>query len=177
MQLSSKFGFFIHLVVEKLCLYLLVVLVLCEITIVLLRYIYGIGFLQLQDLALYSFSILVVLSIVYGFGRDGHVRVDVFRERQGQRLKQQIDAAAILLLMIPFCALTLYWVWPDISYAWQIFEGSRETGGLPGLFLVKTSLPLVCCLMILQGIVVLLRGGRYLPIETATGADSAGGQA
>ncbi|MCJ8340743.1 MAG: TRAP transporter small permease subunit [Pseudomonadales bacterium] len=177
MQLSSKLGLLIHLVVEKLCLYLLAVLVSCEIVIVLLRYIYGIGYLQLQDLALYSFSVLVVLSIVYGFGRNEHVRVDVFRERQGQRLQQQIDAAAILLLMIPFFALTLYWVWPDISYAWKITEGSRETGGLPGLFLVKTSLPLVCSLMIIQGVVVLVRGGRYLPSESAAAADSTGGEA
>ncbi|EPJ49733.1 MAG: hypothetical protein OFPI_22920 [Osedax symbiont Rs2] len=173
--MSYKIGLLIHLLVEKLCLYLVAVLVICEIAIVLLRYIYGIGFLQLQDLALYSFSILVVLSIVYGFGRNEHVRVDVFRERQGQRLKRQIDAVAILLLMIPFFTLTLYWVWPDISYAWKITEGSRETGGLAGLFLVKSALPLVCILMITQGIVVIFRAGRYLSEKPETDVADNGG--
>ncbi|MCJ8300954.1 MAG: TRAP transporter small permease subunit [Pseudomonadales bacterium] len=175
--MSYKLGLLIHLLVEKLCLYLVAVLVMCEVMIVLLRYVYGIGFLQLQDLALYSFSILVVLSIVYGFGRNEHVRVDVFRERQGRHLKRRIDAVAIILLMVPFFALTLYWVWPDITYAWKITEGSRETGGLPGLFLVKSALPLVCILMIMQGIVVLLRGGRYLQDESDTPAGNTGGAA
>ena len=175
--MSYKLGLLIHLLVEKLCLYLVAVLVICEVAIVLLRYIYGIGFLQLQDLALYSFSILVVLSIVYGFGRNEHVRVDVFRENQGQRLKRQIDAVAILLLMIPFFMLTLYWVWPDISYAWKITEGSRETGGLAGLFLVKSALPLVCILMIVQGIVVLVRGGRYLSEKPVASVGASGGAA
>ena len=175
--MSYQLGLFIHLLVEKLCLYLVAVLVMCEVAIVLLRYVYGIGFLQLQDLALYSFSILVVLSIVYGFGRNEHVRVDVFRERQGRRLKRQIDAVAIILLMIPYFALTLYWVWPDITYAWKITEGSRETGGLPGLFLVKTALPFVCILMIAQGIIVLIRAGRYLQDEPDIAVSKTGGEA
>ncbi len=162
LQFPYKLGLFIHLLVEKICLYLITALVVSEILIVLLRYIYGIGFLQLHDFALYSFSVLVVLSVVYCFGHDNHVRVDVFREKHSVKLKKIIDIVSVLGFLLPFYALVLYWVWPDIHYAWSIAEGSRETGGLGGLFLVKSALPVAAVLMILQGMVVVFRGGKYL---------------
>ncbi len=49
------------------------------------------------------------------------------------------------------------WAWmPDLIYSWSIREGAIETGGLGGVFLVKTAIPLSGALMILQGIAVLL---------------------
>ncbi|WP_114284499.1 TRAP transporter small permease subunit [Candidatus Halocynthiibacter alkanivorans] len=162
MDYSYKLSEFLHLLVEKICLYLVCALVISEITIVLLRYIYGIGYLQLHDFALYSFSALVVLSVVYCFGRNSHVRVDVFREKHSVRLKKIVDIVSIIGFLLPFYLMILYWVWPDILYAWSIAEGSRETGGLGGLFLVKTTLPVACMLLIVQGIAVVVRGGKYL---------------
>lgn len=119
-------------------------------------------------MSVYSFSGLVLLSVLYTFGRNEHVRVDVFREGQSEKIQQWVDIASIVLFLIPFFALVLYWVWPDIQYAWSIKEGSQETGGLGGLYLVKSILPLVSALMIVQGLIVILKRGVYLnaPIQT-----------
>ncbi len=164
MLLSDKLHYLIHSLVEKICTLLIVSLVVSEISTVLLRYIYDVGFLKLHDFALYSFSILVVMSIIYTYSRNNHVRVDVFREKQNPKMQQLVDVISIFLFLIPFFFLTLYWVWPDIIYAWQIMEGSRETGGLPGLFLVKSSLPLMCVLMIIQALFIVVRRGQYLAL-------------
>lgn len=126
---------------------------------VLLRYVYGIGFLQLQNFTSYCFAALVVLSIPYAMALDGHVRVDVFREHQSLQTRLHVDIAAVLLFLIPVFGLTLYSVWPDILYSWEITEGSKETGGLAGLYLVKTCLPMSCLLMIVQGIATIARRG------------------
>lgn len=163
---TNRINLVLHLLVEKLCSLLLLGLVVSEIATVLLRYIYDIGFLKLHDFALYSFSVLVVMSLVYTLGANKHVRVDVFREKQSPQIKQLIDIIAIVLFLIPFFSITLYWVWPDIQYAWSIYEGSRETGGLPGLFIIKSSLPLMCALMIIQSLFVVIRRGKYLNLET-----------
>lgn len=144
-----------------ICVVLLAGLAFSEIAIVLLRYIYGIGFLQLQDFAAYCFAALVVLGIPYALGRDAHVRVDVFREKQSPATRRAVDMAGIVLLLMPVFTLLLYHVWPDIQYAWQIKEGSKETGGLPGLYLIKSCLPLAAVLMLIQGGAILLRKGEY----------------
>ncbi len=162
MLFPDKIHYLIHSLVEKICTYLLISLIVSEISTVLLRYIYDVGFLKLHDFALYSFSVLVVMSIIYTYGRNNHVRVDVFREKQQPKMQQLVDVISIVLFLIPFFFLTLYWVWPDIVYAWQITEGSRETGGLPGLFIVKSSLPLMCILMIAQSLFIILRRGQFM---------------
>jgi TRAP-type mannitol/chloroaromatic compound transport system permease small subunit len=105
------------------------------------------------------------MSIIYTYGRNNHVRVDVFREKQLVKMQQLVDIISIVLFLIPFFFLTLYWVWPDIVYAWQITEGSRETGGLPGLFLVKSSLPLMCILMIVQSLFIVIRRGQFMALN------------
>ncbi len=153
----EEIGLKLHRLTGGLCIILLACLATSEIVVVMLRYIYGIGFLQLQDFAAYSFAALLVLGIPYALARDAHVRVDVFREHQSQALKNKIDIAAVLLLLIPVFGLTLYSVFPDVSYAWQIKEGSKETGGLPGLFIVKSALPVACVLMIFQGLLIATR--------------------
>lgn len=68
-----------------------------------------------------------------------------------------MDRVGILALLFPVFGLTLYSVWPDILYSWSIREGSTETGGLAGLYLVKTCLPISCVLMMIQGMAILAR--------------------
>lgn len=157
MELLIKSGLLLHRLTGLLCIFLLCGMVISEIAIVLLRYVYGIGFLQLQDFAAYSFAALVVLGIPYALADDAHVRVDVFREKQSAATRLAVDRAAVILFLMPVFMLTLTSVWPDILYSWSISEGSRETGGLPGLYLVKSALPLACILMVYQGLLILIR--------------------
>ena len=162
MLISQRVSLYIHLLTKKITGYLLAILVVSQIVTVLLRYIYNTGFLALHDISLYSFGALVLLSIIYTFGKNQHVRVDVFREHQSLRVQQNVDIASMVFFLIPFYSLVLYWVWPDIQYAWSIKEGSQETGGLGGLYLVKSTLPLLCIAMLIQGLVVIMTRGVYL---------------
>ena len=66
------------------------------------------------------------------------------------------SVAALLILLIPVFSLMIYAWWPNLVYSWMIVEGSIETGGLGGVFLVKTMLPFAALMMILQGIAILL---------------------
>lgn len=155
-RLFLSFADGLHRITAAICLILMTILFLVEIVIVLLRYVFGIGFLELQDIVSYSFAVLVVLGLPVTLRLDKHVRVDVFRDFQSVRTARLSDNVAICALLIPVFAMTLYFVTPDIIYAWRIREGSVETGGLPGYFLIKTALPLSCTLMILQGIAMML---------------------
>lgn len=124
------------------------------LTVVVLRYVYGIGFLQLQDAANYAFAALVVLGIPVAYRAGAHVRVDIFRANMTLMTARAIDIVAYFLLVIPVFGIALWYVWPDIAFSWSIREGSLETGGLPGYFLVKTTFPVACVLMIFQGLAI-----------------------
>lgn len=142
----------LHRLTSGVCLALLVLLLASQTGVVILRYCFGVGFLELQDFTAYVFASLVTLSIPMALVMDRHVRVDVLRERQSATLQNLLDDTGIVLLLLPVFILSIYLVYPDIAYAWQIREGSRETGGLGGVYLIKTLFPISCGLMILQGI-------------------------
>lgn len=137
---------------------LLVAIVLLQFGIVVLRYAFGIGFIQMQEMVAYIFGVIVLLGIPLALLEDQHVRVDVFRRKRAGRVNRMLDRAAILFLLVPTYGSCLYFGWPLIEYSWSIREGSVETGGLPGLYLVKSALVVLCVQMILQGLSLLYKG-------------------
>ncbi|MCV2892803.1 TRAP transporter small permease subunit [Lentibacter sp. XHP0401] len=123
---------------------------------VILRFGFDTGFVRLQNLAGYAFAVSMILSLPFCLRRGGHVRVEVLSERMPAGYVRAVDMAALVLFLIPVFGL-MVWAWlPDLAYSWKILEGAIETGGLGGVFLVKTMLPFAGVLMILQGIAVLL---------------------
>ncbi len=142
----------VHQVTRRVCQLLLGLIFIGQLTVVILRYVFGVGFIELQDAVAYSFAALVVLSLPVAQAQDSHVRVDVFRAGQSLQTQNWVDRVGVAAFLIPVFGLTIWWVWPDVAYSWSIHERSVETGGLPGLYLVKTMLPLACGLMILQGV-------------------------
>lgn len=136
--------------VRWLCIGLASIVFVCQLAMVLMRYLLGVGFVELQDAVSYSFAALVALSVAVTFDADRHVRVDVFRQNWSSRFNQKIDWAGDLLLTLPVFGLMVWTAYPLVKSSWVILEGSRETGGLPGLFVVKT------CLVILPALIVLM---------------------
>jgi TRAP-type mannitol/chloroaromatic compound transport system permease small subunit len=63
------------------------------------------------------------------------------------RAQAKTDLAGILLFLLPLCAVMLWTSTPYALQAWKILEGSRETGGIPALFLLKTIIPLSALLL------------------------------
>ena len=65
---------------------------------------------------------------------------------------------ALVLFLIPMFGVLIWAWWPQMTYAWSIREASLETGGLGGLYLVKTALPVAAALCIVQGLAAVLKG-------------------
>ncbi|MEM8916088.1 MAG: TRAP transporter small permease subunit [Pseudomonadota bacterium] len=149
----------LHRVTGAVCLGLMLIMLSAQVAVVILRYVFAVGFLELQGVVNYAFAVLVMLGIPVALRLDKHVRVDVFRRLQSSAVAKRFDHAGIVLLLIPVFCLTLSYVMPDIIYSWSIAEGAIETGGLPGYFLVKTALPVACVLMVIQGVAVLIGAG------------------
>jgi TRAP-type mannitol/chloroaromatic compound transport system permease small subunit len=139
------------------CATALAVLVATVLAIVLLRFGFDTGFIKLQNLAGYAFALLLILSVPYCLARDGHVRVDVLSERLPPAYLRRADLVALVFFMIPVFGLMVWAFLPDLRFSWSIREGSVETGGLGGVYLVKTMIAVSGGLMIVQGVAAVLR--------------------
>lgn len=152
------------------CATALAVLVATVLAIVLLRFGFDMGFIKLQNLAGYAFAVLLILTLPYCLARGGHVRVDVLSERLPPSYLRGADIVALLAFLIPVFGLMIWAFLPDLRFSWAIREGAIETGGLGGVYLVKTTVAASGVLMIVQGIAAVLRPEPPVPASLVTGS-------
>ncbi|MEM9330492.1 MAG: TRAP transporter small permease subunit [Pseudomonadota bacterium] len=131
---------------------LVILLFFSVISAALLRYGFSAGFVQLYDFQHYVFGCLVLFSIVYAFWKDRHVRVELapIKDRTFRRLW----LLSLVCFPVLYIGLLAY---PEVAFSWKNFEGSAEPGGLGGLFLLKTLLPISCFVIVLIGIRKILK--------------------
>ncbi|MGB5299153.1 MAG: TRAP transporter small permease subunit [Thiogranum sp.] len=132
--------------------WLALALVLVTFSVVMLRYLFQLGWIAMQESILYLHASLFLLGAAYTLKKDGHVRVDIFYRGFSQKRKALVDLLGALLLLLPVCSFLLWTSWDYVITAWSIHEGSQESGGLPYVYLLKTLIPVAVVLLILQGI-------------------------
>jgi TRAP-type mannitol/chloroaromatic compound transport system permease small subunit len=62
-----------------------------------------------------------------------------------------IDLLGHLLLLLPVCGFVFLTSLPYVQASWRILEGSADVGGIHGVFLLKTLIPVMAVLLFLQG--------------------------
>lgn len=137
-------------------------MVLVQFALVLMRYVFGIGSVMAQEALIYAHALLFLLAAGYTLLGDGHVRVDIFYRPASPRTKALIDLLGVLVFLFPFCWLLWDVALPYVEASWRIREGSRETAGLPLVFLLKTAIPVFVVLLALQGLSLALRSLEVL---------------
>lgn len=143
-------------------------LVLAEIVVVMLRYVFGIGLIQLQEAAVYQHGFLVTVGAGYTLLANGHVRVDILYARMSERRRALVDMLGVLFLLLPMCAVIWFYAWPYVAQSWRIMEGSREASGLPVLYVLKTGILAFALLLGLQGVSMAIRAGERLSGRNGT---------
>lgn len=116
------------------------------------RYGFGVGSVAVQEAMLWLHACVFMLGMAWALRHDRHVRVDVLYARFSARTRAWIEVAGHLLLLLPL-ALFLLWISLDyVAASWQVRESSREPGGLPGVFLLKSLIPLSAWLLAVQSL-------------------------
>lgn len=143
--------------VGRIVRWLAIIMVLVQFGIVVLRYVYGISFIALNESVLYMHATLFMLGAGYTLLVDDHVRVDIFQAKASPRGKAAIDVFGHIALLIPSMLALLYWSFPSVRNAWSIYEGAISVGGIPAVFLLKTLIPAFCILLLVQSLACLMR--------------------
>jgi len=156
--------------VGKVVSWLAVIMVLTQFTIVVMRYVFGIGSIMMQESIVYLHSFLFMAGAGYTLLHNGHVRVDVFYREVSVRKKAIVDLFGVIFLLLPVCSLIWFSSWDYVLQSWLILEGSVETSGIQARFILKSVILIFCALLGLQGIAMALRSflvlkGVILPVE------------
>ncbi|MDH5784237.1 MAG: TRAP transporter small permease subunit [Chromatiales bacterium] len=155
------------------------IMVLVTFKVVVLRYVFDLGSIALQESITYMHAMVFMLGAAYTLRHEGHVRVDIFYRRFGPRGRAWVDLLGVVLLLMPVATFVIWSSWDYVASSWVqpdgSREGSREAGGLPLVFLLKSVIPLMGLLLLLQGIAMGLRAFSVLNgrVESQDGADGA----
>lgn len=158
--------------------WLTLAMVLIGFVVVMLRYVFNIGFVWMQESYVWLHGITFMVAAGYTLLHDGHVRVDIFYRPASIRTKAWVDLFGSLVLLLPVLVLVWQQAWPYVLDSWARLEDSREAGGLPGLYLLKSILLVFCVTMGLQGLSlagrsILILSGRGEPLAIQKDAGEA----
>jgi len=120
------------------------------------RYLLGESSNAWLEIQWYLFGAMFLLAAGYTLKHNGHVRIDIFYNRLGERGQAWIDLIGGLLFLLPMAALLAWLAWPMFHEAWLTHEMSPDAGGLPR-WPVKLLLPLGFALLALQGMAEVIK--------------------
>ncbi len=150
--------------IGQLAAWLTVVMVVVTLVVVVLRYLFDLGWIWLQESVTWMHAAVFMLAAAYTLAEDEHVRVDIIYRGLTLRRQAVVDVVGCVLLLIPFCAFLAWTSWDYVATSWAIREGSREAGGLPYPFpsLLKSLIPATALLLSCQGIAMVIERSARL---------------
>ncbi|MCW8900840.1 MAG: TRAP transporter small permease subunit [Gammaproteobacteria bacterium] len=141
----------------RLIAWLTLFIVLITFMVVVLRYMFDIGSIALQESISYMHALVFMLGAAYTLKHDSHVRVDIFYRKMSIIKKAWVDLLGTLLLLFPVCLFIMFSSWEYVLTSWSQLEESGEAGGLAFVYVIKTTLLVMPLLLMFQGAALALK--------------------
>ena len=141
--------------VGKLFSWLLLLMVLLTCLIVILRYLFNIGFIWMQELVRFFYAAVFLICAAYTLVEDAHVRVDIFYSKLSEKKKNIVNIFGSLIFLIPVCFIIFYYSFSYVINSWSQLEGSLEERGLHAVFIMKTFIWFFAFMLFAQGISII----------------------
>ncbi len=132
-------------------------IVLVCFTVVVLRYVFAIGHVWMQDLFVWMSGVMFMGIAGYTLMVGQHVRVDVFYRPASLRRKALVDLIGSIVFVAPFVTVLVIYALPFVERSWRFMEGSSNFGGMPGLYIVKSFILVFAVVIALQAVAMALR--------------------
>ncbi len=162
MQRAIRFIDALNYRIGRAVMWLAILIALIQFATVILRYVFSIGFIQMQESIWYLNAVLFMTGAGFALFADAHVRIDVIYREAKPRTKAVVDLLGGLFLLLPVCIAMIWLSFGYVVGSWRIFEKSTEISGLPLIFALKTFLWVFAVLVGLQGIAMI--GRAFLAI-------------
>lgn len=130
--------------------WLTLVMVLLTFSVVVLRYGLNQGWIWMQESITYLHAMVFMFAAAWAYQQDEHVRVDIFYRDKSPRHKAWVNLLGTLIFLVPFSLFMLIIGGEYVAASWAAMETSREAGGLPLVYLLKTFILVLPVLLLLQ---------------------------
>ena len=156
-------------VIGRVVAWLILYMTLMQFVVVIMRYVFSYGSIQMQESIWYMHGLLFMLGAGYTLVKEGHVRLDVFYREASKRTKAWINLIGSLVFLLPFCIVNFDFAWSLVLNSWAVREGSIETTGLPYIYLFKTVILVFSILVVMEGLALAIRSLLTLTERSQSG--------
>ncbi len=148
----------------KAAAWLTLFMVLVTFVVVVLRYVFDVGLIWLQESVIWMHGFVFMVGAAYTLQQEGHVRVDIFYREMNPKGRAWVDLLGVAVFLLPLCALLGWKSFDYVAMSWRLQEASRESGGLPYPLvpLLKSILVVMPAMVGLQSITLLSRSVRTI---------------
>jgi TRAP-type mannitol/chloroaromatic compound transport system permease small subunit len=119
---------------------------------VVARYVFNAPTIWAYEVTYMLYAAVFMLGAAYALHKGAHIRTDFFFESWSTRTKGIIDSIAYLVFFFPSLLLFFYVGATEAWHAFVISETSEQTPWRPLLWPFKTIIPLMCLLLLIQGV-------------------------
>ena len=133
-----------------ICAFLVCLMTLNVFLVVLLRYLFGISYIWMQETYVWMHAFIFMLGSGFTYLMNEHVRIDIFYRDASKKYKKFVNLVGNLFFLIPFLFLIYSYSFPFVYKSFMMSEVSREAGGLGMIFILKSSILIFVILLTLQ---------------------------
>ncbi|PHR54357.1 MAG: permease [Robiginitomaculum sp.] len=152
----------VNLKIGEMTKWLLVILVVSIAFGVIALSIFGQSWTKLDESATYFHALIIFLGSAATLLAGEHVRVDIFYASMRVKAKALVDIIGFYGLLIPFCLVIIWHAQGTIALTWLSLEGSAESDGIRGVYLLKTCLSIFGIMLLTQGMAIAGRAALLL---------------
>ena len=142
--------------------WLLVALVVTVAFGVVALSIFGQAWTKFDESATYFHATVILLGSAATLLAGQHVRVDIFHTRMNPRTKALVEIIGFYALLVPFCLVLIWNAQSFVGLSWISLEGSAESDGIKGIFVLKTFVSIFAIMLLMQGLSIASRAALFL---------------
>jgi TRAP-type mannitol/chloroaromatic compound transport system permease small subunit len=148
----------------KAASWLTLFMVLVTFAVVVMRYVFDMGFIWLQESVVWMHAFVFMVGAAYTLQQEEHVRVDIFYREMSEKRRAWVDLFGVIVFLLPLCAFLAWTAFDFVAVSWKLREASREAGGMPYplIPLLKSILLVMPVTVGLQGVSLLARSIKTL---------------
>ena len=139
-----------------------VILVLLIAVQVVMRYVFHISFVALEEAEWHLYGTAALFGISYCVVINNHIRVDILSQRFSPRTKEIVEILGILFLVMPVVTVLFVHGLEFVQSSWHVNESSRSPMGLPWRWAIKSVIPVSMALFGLSAISRAIRSAKIV---------------
>ena len=139
-----------------------VILIVAIIVQVVLRYGFGHGMVQLEELQWHLYAVNVVFGLSYCQVTNSHIRLDVLHDKFSRRTKEKIELLGIIILLMPLICVIFYHGVDFLYEAIRTTERSDSPMGLCCRWIPKSLISISMILLFLSATARVVKAFSYL---------------